>query len=70
MHVAHGMQQPSHLFLTGFDDLRVRMAGGGDAKGRRQIQIFFSVDIPNVRLPGAVPDDGPRAIRLPEDDVA
>ncbi len=59
VHVAHRVQQPGHLSLTGFDDPGVGMAGGGDAKGGRQVQIFFAIGIPNVHGPGAFPDNRP-----------
>ena len=70
MHIAHGVQKPGHLFLTGFDDARVCVTGGRDAKRGGQIEIFFPVSIPNVNVSGAVPNDGPRTVRLNEHNVA
>ena len=70
MHVAHRVRQPGHLRLAGPDHSRIRMAGGGDAKRRGQIQIFFPIGIPDVNALGALPDDGPRTVRLHEDDIA
>ena len=37
MHVAHRVQEFCHLLLTRFDDLGIRMAGRGNAKGGGQI---------------------------------
>ena len=70
MHIAHGMQKPGHLLLTGLDDTRVCVTGGGDAKRGGQIEIFFPVGIPNMNVLGAVPNDGPRTVRLNEHNVA
>ena len=70
MHVAHGVQKPGHLLLTGLDDARVGVTGGGNTKRGGQIEIFFSVSVPNVNVLGAVPNDGPRTVRLNEHDVA
>ena len=70
MHVAHRVQQPGHLPLPGLDHARIRMAGGGHAKGGGQIQIFLPVGIPDVHASGAFPDDGPRTVRFDERDIA
>ena len=70
MHVAHGVQKPGHLFLPGRDDARVCVTGGGDAKRGGQIEIFFPVSVPNENVFGAVPNDGPGAVRLHEHNVA
>ena len=70
MHVAHRVQQTGHLFLPGFDDARIGVAGGGDAKRRGQIQILFPFGVPDVHVPGAFPDDRPRTVRFDEGNVA
>ena len=41
MKVAHRVQQPGELRLTGLDNARICVAGGGDAERGGQIQIFF-----------------------------
>ena len=70
MHVAHGVQKPGHLGLPGLDDAQVGMTGGGNAKRGGQIEIFFPVRVPDVNVPGAVPNDGPGAVRLHKHNVA
>ena len=62
MHVAHRVEQSRHLLLSGFDDVRIRMTGGGNAKCPGQIQILFPIGVPNVNVLGAFPDNRPRAI--------
>ena len=64
MHVAHRVRQPGQLPLPGFDDARVGVAGGGDAKRGGQIEIFFAVGVPDIDIPGAFPDNRPRAVRF------
>ena len=55
MDVAHRVGQPGHLLLAGFDDARIRVAGGGDAERGGQIQIFFPVGVPDENILGALP---------------
>ena len=70
MHVAHGVQQPGHLYLPGLDDARICVTGGGNAKRGGQIEIFFPVGVPNVNVLGAFPNDRPGAVRFHEHNVA
>ena len=70
MHVAHRVQQFRHLFLPGFDDVWIRVAGGGDAERGGQIQILFPVGIPDVNALRAFPDNRPRAVRFDESDIS
>ena len=70
MHIAHRVQQSRHLFLAGFDDIWIGVAGGGDAECAGQIQIFFSVGVPDKNVFGALPDNRPRTVRFAEQDVA
>ena len=70
MHVAHRVQQFSHLRLSGFDDVGIRVAGGGDAERGGEIQILFPVRIPDIHALRALPDNRPRAVGVNEGDVA
>jgi hypothetical protein len=64
------VQEAGHLFLAGFDHARIRMAGGSNAEGRRQIQIFLPVGVPDKNIAGALPDDGPGSLSLEEQNIA
>ena len=70
MHVAHRVQQPGHLLLAGLDDVRIGVAGGGDAKRGGQIQIFFPVGVPNENTLGAFPDNRPRTVGFEKGDIS
>ena len=59
MHIAHSVQEPRHLILSGFDDARIGMPGSGDAEGRSQIQVFFAIGIPDVNTLRALPNNWP-----------
>ena len=69
MHIAHCVQQRRHLPLAGFDNPRVRMTRGSDAKRCGQIEIFFPLRVPNVRTFCALPNNRPRTGRFDERDV-
>lgn len=70
MEISHGVQEPGHLPLGCLDDARIGMTGGGDPKGRGQVEIRFPVGIPDVHALGALPDDGPGKVRFDERHVA
>ena len=70
MHITHRVQELRHLLLPGFDDIGIRMASGGHAKGSGQIQIPFPRRIPDVNAAGAFPHDGPRAVWFDKKNIA
>src|SRR5262249_19858467 len=70
MHVTHGMEKPSHLLLSRAHHSRIGMSCRRNAKGRGEIKVTSSFNIPNVHAFRAVPYDGPRPVRLDERDVA
>ena len=70
MNVTHGVKQTGHLLLAGFDDVRIGVAGGGDAKGAGQIEMFFARGVPNENAAGAFPDHRPGAVPGDIGDVA
>src|SRR5437016_2023149 len=70
MNIAHRVQQLRHLLLTRLDDPPIRMTGGGNSKCGCQIEVFFSIRVPNVNAPRALPNNRPRAVRSDERDVA
>ena len=70
MDVAHRVWQFSHLPLTGLHHARIRVSGRSDPEGRRKVEIFISVGIPNLRAAGTFPHDGPGTIRFNERHVA
>lgn len=70
MYVTHRMRQPDQLPLCGFYHPPVGMAGRGHAKRRGQIQILFPVGIPNVYIPGTLPNNRPGTVRIGEEDIS
>jgi len=42
----------------------------GDAKRGSQIEVFFPINVPDVNILGAVPNDRPRTVRFNEHNVA
>ena len=70
MHVAHGMGELGELGLSGLGDAWVGVSGSGNAKGTREIEIFFTICIPNMHPLGAFPNNRPRAVLGHVSDVA
>src|SRR2546423_15193827 len=69
VHITHGMKEAVHLGLGSFDDARIGMACRGDSERAGEVEVAFAFSIPNVNTFGALPDDGPGAIRRDEGDV-
>ena len=70
VHITHRMKQLSHLFFSCLHHPRVGMPGSRYSERRCQIEIFFSLHIPNVDTARAFPNDWPRTVRLDERDIA
>src|SRR5262252_187522 len=70
VHVPHRMEQPAHLHLSGPDHAGIGMARRRHTERSRQIQVPFSIHIPNINTLGPLPDNRPRAIRLNERNIA
>ncbi len=70
VHVAHCMEQPCHLPLSGPDNARIGVPGRRHPKGAGQIQVLLPLGIPDVHAPGPLPDDGPRPVRFNERNIA
>src|SRR6266702_3007914 len=59
VNVAHRMRQLGHLALTSLHHTWIGVSGSRDAERSRQVEIFISYDVPNMRAACAFPDDGP-----------
>ena len=57
--VAHRVRQFSHLALTGLHNARIRVSGRRDAERSRQVEIFISFGVPDLRAARAFPHNGP-----------
>ena len=69
MHIAHRVQQPTHLPLTGRHDARIRVARRRDAERRRQVQILASLRVPDMHAARPLPHHRPRAVGIEEGHV-
>ena len=70
VHVAHRVRQFRHLTLSGLHHVRIGVSGRSDAERSRQVEIFISVGIPDLRAARAFPHGRPGTIRFDERHVA
>ena len=62
MHIAHGMEELSHLALPGTDHPRVGMSRRCDTECSRKIEITLAIGIPDNNALCPLPNDGPGTV--------
>lgn len=69
VHVPHGVREFGELLLSGANDVRGGVPQGGDTKCRSEIQVSFSVHVPDPAVFSTIPNDGPAPLRIDKGDV-